>query len=207
MGSKKSKEEKVKLIVDIVVLAAVWLFLLSYFKPELILSDTTASGGDMGSHNYLAKYMASNLAQGKVIGYSHDWYGGLPMFQYYFPAPYILMALLGTILNSNVAFKLITILGTFLMPLCVYAAFRIMDFKFPTPAIAAIMTLPFLFLESNSMYGANIPSTLAGEFSFSISMALLLVFMALLYQGVKTKKDVALNIVLLSVIVLEIRDF
>jgi len=189
-------------IVNLFVLFLIFLFLLSYFKPELILSSTTTSGGDTGSHNYLIKYMRENLAKGKIIGWSHDWYAGLPMFQFYFPPAYIMMAFLSIFVHPNIAFKLITVLGTFIMPLCAYIAFRIFGFRFPMPAIAAIFTLLFLFLQSNSMYGGNIPSTLAGEFSFSISMALSLVFIASLYKGVKTKKMLAFNIILLGIIAL-----
>ncbi len=194
--------ERRAIAIDLLVLAMIWLFLLTYFKPELLFSPTTTSGGDTGSHNYLQKYMAENLAQGKILGYSHDWYGGLPMFQFYFPLAYMLMAVMSVVINANVAFKLISVMGSFIMPVCAYFMFRIFGFKFPAPAIAAIFTLPFLFLQSNSMYGGNIPSTLAGEFSFSISIALSLVFLASLYMGIKTKKMMVLNVILLGVIAL-----
>lgn len=191
-----------ELIIDILVLVMIWLFLLGHFRPELLVSPTTTSGGDTGSHNYLRQFMAESLAAGRVIGWSHDWYAGLPMFQFYFPMPYVLMALLGAVIHPNIAFKLVTALGTFMMPICAYASFRVLGFRFPAPALAAIFTLPFLFMQSNSMYGGNIMSTLAGEFSFSISMALSLVFMASLYVGVGTKRRMAYNIVLLALIAL-----
>lgn len=185
-------------LVDAAALLIISGFILSYFTPELLLSPTTAAGGDMGSHHYLAQFMQQQLAQGRITGWSHDWYAGLPMFQFYFPLAYVLMALLGALVHANVAFKLVTVLGTLLMPVCAYAAFRILGFRFPAPAIAAAFTLPFLFLQSNSMYGGNIPSTLAGEFSFSISMALMLVFAASLHQGMKKRTRIAFNTIVLA---------
>lgn len=205
MGKRKIIKqliEKRETIVNAVVMLLIFAYLVSYFKPELILSTTTTSGGDMGSHNYLAKFMKENLAKGEIVGWSNDWYAGLPMFQYYFPLAYIMMAFLSIFVNVNIAFKIITVFGTFITPLCAYVAFRIFRFRFPVPAIAAVFTLPFLFLQSNSMYGGNIPSTLAGEFSFSISMALSIIFIASLFNGIKTKKMLAFNIVLLGIIAL-----
>jgi len=202
MAKKKIKEKiSVKeVVIDTLIIVLIWLFLFTYFKPELMFSTTTTSGGDTGSHNYLAKFMKENIARGKIIGWSHDWYAGLPMFQFYFPLAYILIAFLNFFIHANIAFKIITILGTFMMPLCAYITFRIFGFRFPLPAFGAILTLPFLFLQSNSMYGGNIPSTLAGEFSFSISMALSLIFIASLYKGITTKKMLVFNIILLSII-------
>ena len=40
------------------------------------------------------------------------------------------------------------------------------------PAVLAVATLPFLFYRGFTIYGGNIPSTLAGEFAFSISLSL-----------------------------------
>ena len=156
-----------EMLVNIFILIFIFAFLLNYFKPELMLSKTTTSGGDTGSHHYLAEYLKDYLIpHGKIIGWSPGWYAGFPLFQFYFPLAYLLMVFLSYIIPYEIAFKLVTVLGTFLLPFCAFFSFRIMKFKFPAPILAAIFTLPFLFLENNSMYGGNIPSTLAGEFSW-----------------------------------------
>lgn len=176
-------------IVNTIVLIAIFIFLLSYFKPSLILLNTTTAGGDTATHNYPAKYMHEYLIpHGKIIGWSPGWYAGLPLFQFYFPLPFILMETLALFTSIEVAFKIITVLGTFMLPVCALIAMKLMRFKFPIPALAAAFTLPFLFMEANSMWGGNIPSTLAGEFSFSFSFALTLVFLGLLYRGINTGK-------------------
>jgi len=79
-------------------------------------------------------------------------YAGFPLFQFYFPFPFILMALLSQLIPLQIAFKLITILGVFTLPLCCYAALRLMDQRFPVPAAGAIFSLFFLFMEAKSIF-------------------------------------------------------
>ena len=55
---------------------------------------------------------------------------------------------------------------------------------FPGPALGALTPLCFLFMEANSMWGGNIPSTLAGEFAFSIGLALAVLFLGALRWSV-----------------------
>ena len=190
-------------IVNSLVFLMIIIFLFSYFKPNLIFSDTTLSGGDTGSHNYLAKFMVENLFNNfRLTGWSDAWYGGFPIFRFYFPFLYLLNALFSLIINFNTSFKIITVLGTFLLPFSAYYAFKLMKFDFPVPIVAALFTIPFLFLENNSMYGGNIPSTLAGEFTYSFALALSLLFIGYFYRGITTYKGFILSVVVLSVIAL-----
>lgn len=110
------------------------------------------------------------------------------MLYFYFPLPYLLIALLSIVIKYEVAFKIVTILGTFLLPLTTYLAAKALKFKFPFPIIAAAFSLPFLFMESYSIYGGNILSTLAGEFGYSLSFALAILFLALLYRDIEEQK-------------------
>jgi len=147
------------------------------------------------------KYLIPN---GKLIGWAPGWYGGMPMFQFYFPMLFALMHAMSGLVGINVAFKIVTVLGTFMLPVCVMIAMRLFRFRFPTPAIAAMFSLLFLFMEANSMWGGNIPSTLAGEFSYSFSFALTTVFLGLLYRGItepKRGKYILHNAVLFAFVV------
>jgi uncharacterized membrane protein len=192
-------------LFDLLILLVVFSYLLSYFKPSLIFSKTTISGGDTGSHNYLVYYMKNYLLpHRKLVGWSPDWYAGFPIFQFYFPLPYLIAALLSYLIPIEIAFKSITVLGIFLLPACAYLSFRLMDFKFPVPIIASIFTLPFLFLESFSMWGGNILSTLAGQFAFTLSLSLTILFMGGFYRFMKTRSErlLILNAILLTLIVL-----
>ena len=64
-------------------------------------------------------------------------------------------------------------------PLCAYAFGRLADLPFPGPALLSVASVLFLFDRNFTIYGGNVASTLAGEFAFSISLSL-----ALLYLGV-----------------------
>lgn len=181
----------------------IFAFLLYYFKPNLLLLDTHISGGDTVSHSVLADYLKNYLLpHGKLIGWYPHWFAGVPMFQFYFVLPYLLAAVLSYFIPLQVAFKLITALGTFLMPIAAFFSMRFMNFKFPIPAIAAVFVLAFLFLETNSYYGGNIPSTLAGESSYSFSLALMILLLGSLYKGIETKKLLIFNSIVLALIVL-----
>jgi len=107
------------------------------------------------------------------------------------------MALLSIIIPLEIAFKLIAVLGTFLLPFATYFAFRALKYEFPVPIIASVFSLAFLFNQGNSMWGANIPSTLAGEFCYSLGFAFVFLFMGTLFCGVKEKKYVVINAVLI----------
>jgi len=190
-------------IINTIVLISIFLFLITIFKPELILLKTTTSGGDTISHYNLAYYLKNYLLpHGKLIGWYPYWLAGVPMFQFYFVLPYLFMVLLSYIIPLEISFKLVTVLGTFLLPLTTFISLKLMKFKFPTPIIASIFSLFFLFLQTNSYYGGNIPSTLAGEFSYSISFALMILLIGTIYKGVSERKFVILNGILLALVVL-----
>jgi len=63
------------------------------------------------------------------------------------------------------------------LPVCVFAFGRLSGLKDPGPACLAAASLPFLFDRTFTIYGGNIPSTLAGEFAFSISLSLMFLFL------------------------------
>ena len=56
----------------------------------------------------------------------------------------------------------------------------------PGPGCLAAATLPFLFEPSFSIYGGNLLSTLAGEFSYSLSLSIALLFLGVVAAGLRT---------------------
>lgn len=201
--SDSTSQTRFSRYVEIAGFIAIYAILLSFFKPDLILSATTTAGGDTGAHHYVADFLIHNLLPNfKITGWSPGWYAGFPMLHFYFPFPFLLIALLSTVIKYQVAFKIVTVLGIFLLPLTTYLAFKVLDFRFPLPIIAAVFTLPFLFMESYTIYGGNILSTLAGEFGYSLSFSLSILFLALLYRDIKDKKFRVSTAVLLAVIAL-----
>jgi len=192
-----------KIFVDIIILTLVFFLILSFIDIKYILMKTITSGGDMASDYYPAKYMKDYLMpKFKFVGWAPGWYGGMPMFQFYFFPCFFLMFIMSYIIPLEIAFKIVTLMGTFLLPLMTYFCFKFMKFKFPLPIIAAILILPFLFMEANSMWGGNIPSTLAGEFSYSFSFSLVILYLGTFYKGIKENKHWILNSVIFTLIVL-----
>jgi hypothetical protein len=167
------------------IFACIYGFLIKIIPWSLVFSNTTISGGDTGSHNYVAWY--SHEIFPKLKWWSPDWYGGFPFLYFYPPFLYYLNDLLSFLIPFNVAFKIITLLGTFLLPLAIYLCLHFLDFEFPIPSLGAVLSLGLLFLEKFSIYGANLPSTLAGEFSYSLGFALFFVFIGLLFKNLKAK--------------------
>jgi hypothetical protein len=195
---------------EIVPTAVAFLFvyavLFYFFRPDLMLSVTTTSGGDMGAHHYPAKFLIDELVtRFRLTGWTMGWYAGMPMFTFYLPLPFLLIAVLNVFLPYAVSFKLATVTGVFLLPASAYIFGRLMRLREPFPALAAVFALAFLLMESYSIYGANILSTLAGEFGYSISFALALLFLGTLNRGLEEPRYewlFALNAVLLAAIVL-----
>ncbi|HWR58825.1 MAG TPA: 6-pyruvoyl-tetrahydropterin synthase-related protein [Thermodesulfovibrionales bacterium] len=189
------------LILDSAILLAILGLLLTYFKPDLLLSVNTTTGGDTASHYYPAKFMKDYLLpHGRVSGWTFGNYAGFPLFQFYFPLPFVIMALLSYIVPLEIAFKIVSVLGIFLLPVCTYISLRLMRYEFPVPVFGALFALPFLFMEANSMWGGNIPSTLAGEFAFSIGFALSILFIGSLHNGISQKRHAVWNAVLLALV-------
>ncbi|MGH9114031.1 MAG: hypothetical protein ACRDZN_17280, partial [Acidimicrobiales bacterium] len=89
-------------------------------------------------------------------------------------------------LPYGVAFKLVSVSGVVTMPVSAYAFGRLAGARFPTPAVLAVATLPFLFYRGFTIFGGNIASTLAGEFAFSMSLSIALVYLGVVFRGLRT---------------------
>lgn len=132
-------------------------------------------GGDTPAHNYIASHLRHTLLDhGRITSWASGWWGGFPLFQYYFPLPYIGITLLSLLVPFNVAFKILSISGLLLLPVSAYAALRLLRAPRPTPLVAALFMVPFLFVRDHTMWGVNVASTLAGMIANSLSFALML---------------------------------
>ncbi|MEW5723053.1 MAG: 6-pyruvoyl-tetrahydropterin synthase-related protein, partial [Thermodesulfobacteriota bacterium] len=185
--------------------AALWLliyvFLLSYLEPGLLLSDTITTGGDTGSHYPTAVWLRDHLlSQGRIVSWHPGNYAGFPLFQLYFPLPFLLMVLLDLVFPLTVAFKLVSVSGLLTLPPAAAFFLRRLGFKDPAPDLGAAFILVFLFMEANSAWGGNITSTLAGEFTYSLGLSLSLVYLGRLYSHAEDGRGVFLSAALLAAI-------
>ncbi len=102
----------------------------------------------------------------------------------------------------NIAFKMVTVSGIVTMPLAGFALGRAARLPFPVPPLIALGAAAFLYETGFTIYGGNIPSTMAGEFAFSISLTLAVLYLAVLVRGVRTGWDRALGATLLGLVIL-----
>lgn len=168
------------------------MVLFIFFRPNLLFGLTTAAGGDTGAHHYPAQYLIQELLPNfRLTGWAPGWYAGMPMLTFYFPLPFLLIAILDWILPYQIAFKLITVLGVFILPLTAYTLGRLWRVRKPFAIMAAVFALAFLLMEHTaggqlySIYGGNILSTLAGEFGYMLSFALVFLFLGTMYRGME----------------------
>ncbi len=186
-----------------VAIVGVMVVTLSQLHPNLLFLNTTTAGGDTGAHVALPAFLKSNLlTHGQLTGWDPGWYDGFPLYTFYFPLPGLVTVFLNAFVSYDIAFKLVTVLGSVLLPLCAWAFGRLAGLRDPGPACLAAATLPFLFEPSFTIYGGNLLSTLAGEFSFSLSLSLSLLFLGVVAAGLRTGRHRALAAVLFAVTLL-----
>ena len=165
------------------------IFLLLALHPDLILRNNTPTGGDMGAHVWAPAYLRDHLLSNfKLSGWSMDWYSGLPIYRFYMVVPALMIVLLDVILPYGIAIKIIAVIGILTLPYFSWLFGRFAKFAYPIPELFAIAATIFLFDESFTIYGGNIASTMAGEFSFSIALSLAMLGFALLAKGLDTGK-------------------
>src|SRR4051794_26304643 len=186
-------------VVNALVLVAIIGFVFWQLQPSQLFKNTLPAGGDMGAHVWQPAYLRDHLLpHGRLTGWTPDWYAGFPALVFYFPLPSLLIVIVSGIVPLTVAFKLVTVLGVLTLPPAAFLFGRFLGLRDPGPACVAAATLPFLFDRTFTIYGGNIPSTLAGEFAFSISLSLALVFLALVARGLETGRFRVLAPVLLA---------
>ena len=163
-----------------VVIVTVWSM-----HPSLIFSTTLITGGDTGSHVAAAAFLRSQGILHLTPWYP-GWFDGMPLYTYYFVLPDLIAVLLSYVIPFTVAFKVMTVLGSVLMPLAAYCMGRLLRAPRPIPVALAMATLPFLFDASFTIDGGNLFSTMAGEYAFSLSLALAMLAIGLFARGMRT---------------------
>ncbi|MCX7171653.1 MAG: 6-pyruvoyl-tetrahydropterin synthase-related protein, partial [Proteobacteria bacterium] len=135
-------------------------------------SPNSPTGGDSASHLLYAWLYADGLLfSGQITPWIPEVFGGLPFLSYYFPLPFVVMALLSAPLGLAAAFKWGAFLAAMLLPGAVFAASRRwLGMSWPAALCGALGALAFLLHEQNSIWGGNLLSTLAGEFAYSYGL-------------------------------------
>jgi len=164
-------------------------FLHVDFNLPSLLFANTPTGGDMGAHVLLPQILRDELLpSGRIIGWSTAWYAGFPAMYFYFPLPALFTVLADVVVPYGVAFKLSAIVGLVLLPTALYFLARGLSFSRVVSGFAAFGGSMFAFMESFAIYGGNVKSTLAGEFSFSWSLALSLFYLGTVVRSTRENR-------------------
>ncbi|HXY28798.1 MAG TPA: hypothetical protein VEH82_11005, partial [Acidimicrobiales bacterium] len=188
--------------ITVVTIASVVVVTLSQLHPSLLLTNTTTTGGDTGAHVAMPKYLESLLTHGHLTGWYPGWYDGFPLYTFYFTLPDVFIALAGWVMPYTLAFKMGTILGSVLLPVCAWAGGRFFRLRPPLPTLLAAATLPFLFDYTFTILGGNLFSTLAGECAYSLSLSLAILFLGLFACAVREGRHRGWAALVLAVCVL-----
>jgi hypothetical protein len=183
-------------LATFVVVAGVTAFVVAQLQPRLIFGPNMDVGGDTAGHVVAVDYFIHHLlAHGELSGWDPQWFGGFPLYVFYFPLPAVLVGAFSLVTPYAVAFKIVTVLGTVFLPLATYAFGRLAGFARPVPALMSAATVPFLFNfapSNTAVYfpwnidGGTIASTLAGEFSFSLALTLAVLFLGVFAYSLRT---------------------
>ena len=154
---------------------------------DLIFDDNTPTGGDFGAHVWGPAFLRDHLLPSwRLNGWSMDWYAGMPVYRFYMVLPALAIVLVDTVLPYGVAMKLVGVIGLITFPIACWAFGRLARFAFPIPELFAFAGLAFVLDESFTIYGGNLKSTMAGEFSFSIALSLAMFGLGYVAAGLRT---------------------
>ncbi len=196
------KWERTYLWLELIALAAATVVVLSAVHPNLVFSSSLVTGGDTGAHLALPAYLRTTGNLFNLTPWYPGWFAGMPAYTYYFIVPDFLAVLGSYVVGFAVSFKLVTLLGSFLMPWAAYAMGRLLRAPRPVPVALGMATLPFLFDASFTIDGGNLFSTMAGEYAFSLSLAFAMVAIGLMGRGMRTSRGYWLTGVVLALTLL-----
>ena len=196
------RERLVQFWVRVVFLGVTTIVAIKVVQPSLLVRDSTPTGGDMGAHVWAPAYLRDHLLPWKLNGWSMDWYSGFPIYRFYMVVPALFIVLLDVLLPYGIAFKLVAVLGIVSLPVCLWTFGRLARFAYPIPEMFALVGLVFLLDESYTIYGGNVASTMAGEYSFSISLSFAVLAFGLFANGLETGRHRAKAAIVMALAVL-----
>ena len=147
-----------------------YLIILLLLRIDLVFLNNTPTGGDMGAHVVPIKYFVDNFASNlQINGWSNDWFAGYPLYYFYFPFPAIITYFFHFLFPFGIAFKIMVVGSIILNIYSIEKLLRRENHSFSH--IGIVCGLAFVLTESFTIYGGNLASTLAGQFSFTYSLA------------------------------------
>jgi hypothetical protein len=173
---------------------------LALLHPNLLLTSSVPSGYDLSGHIYPMWVAVNELVpRGRIHGWDYGWFGGFPVYYFYFPLPALLAALLTPVLGFLPAAKIVSAAGMVMLPVMVAWCVVRAGVGGVIGASAVLVGSSFLLMQSYSQLGGNIASGLAGEFSYALGFAMSLAYFAALpLQHENGRRRIVLSAVLLA---------
>ena len=167
-----------------------YLAVIFFLRIDLVFSDNMPTGGDMGAHVAAVDYFVKNFFPNlKLMGWSNMWFAGIPLYYFYFPFPPLIVSILSIVLPFGIAFKLMVV-GSVLGVIYAFdKLFRDRNEIFSLPGF--VCGVLFVLTESFTIYGGNLASTLAGQYSFTYSVAFGILAYNSLVKDVNRKKFIS----------------
>lgn len=167
-----------------------------WVTPFTFLNSEPATGGDTSSHFYslwvLMNHGLRAWSPGNLMGE--------PILLHYFPGPFLVMAFIGLFSKIGFAFNVGTILPVATFPFTVWVGLRGMGYRISVCFLGLAASLVALFHESNSMWGGNAVSLLAGQFAHLYALNFLMLTIGALGWELRTGKKYYLSAILLSAV-------
>lgn len=177
--------ERILLWIEWLIVLFVTLYIAKMLQIPLAFQGNTCMGGDLPAHHYLVSHIRET---GFPVSWADGWWCGFPMFHYYFPLPYSILALASSVFPHNIVFNVGVCLGLLFLPLVVYMSARIVQMPRPLPVMAVCFVVPLVFDNSHNMWGVNAYSTLAGMVANSWSFCLFLLALANICKDIQDNK-------------------
>ena len=145
------------------------IVLILFLRIDLVFQNNTPTGGDMGAHIVaIDTFIRDFMPNFQINGWSNDWFAGYPLYYFYFPLPAIITFFLDLIFPFGVAFKIMIVMSSIIVVYSIEKLLRKDSTNFST--FGATAGLFYILTESFTIYGGNLASTLAGQFSFAYSL-------------------------------------
>jgi hypothetical protein len=195
----------VRTVTTVLFLVVAGIITLNVVHWDLIVTNNTPTGGDMGAHVMAPAYLRDHLLPDlRLSGWNPYWYDGFPLYRFYMVIPGLMIVLLNTVLPYGIAFKIIVVSGILTLPICCWAFGRLARFAYPIPELFTVASLIFLLEDTKDLaiLGGTVKSTMAGEFSFSIALSFAMLGLGLFARGLETGKHRGRTAVFLALAVL-----
>ena len=155
---------------NLFIKVALGSLLIIFLRVELVFSDLLPTGGDMGAHIVPTKFFVTELFNNfKLSGWSQDWFSGYPVYYFYFPLPPIITSFLNFLFPFSISFKTMVLISQVLLVVSIEMLMRKNSKEFSFYGFG--VGLLYLLTESFTIFGGNLASSLAGQYSFTYSVA------------------------------------